>query len=297
MRRERPTLVHCIALRAVIAGGLAAKVMSVPGLILAPTGLGYLWVRHTPLAQCVRSLLRIAISVFLNTRRTKFLFENPDDARALGLDPDKTNKVTLVRGAGVDPLAFPAQPYRTGPGLRLALVARMIGSKRVEDAVAAVQLAQAAGHAVTLDIYGAPDPENPDSLSETQLRAWSLKPGISWHGPTKDVVTVWRESDAALLLSLGEGLPRSLVEAMACARAIITTDAPGNRLVVEDGVNGFLVSPHTPEQAALAIGKMADDKQRVWHMGEASRQRFESGFTSEAVNSAVIALYRRSLAR
>ena len=294
---ERPDIIHCIALRTVVTGGVAARLAHVPGIVLAPTGLGFLWSHDHVAARLTRRLIRLMVSHVLDTPRTLFLFENPDDARALGLDPRDRSKITLVRGAGVDPSAFPAQPPRHDDTLRLAVVARMIASKRIADAVAAVGLAQAAGHRVSFDIYGAPDPVNPASYTRRELDAWSRLPGITWRGPTRDVAAVWREADAAILLSTGEGLPRSLVEALASARAIITTDAPGNNIVVEDGINGFLVPPADPGAAAVAIGRLADDRQMLARMGEAGRRRFENGFTAKDVTDTAMALYQRLLAQ
>ncbi|OQW82879.1 MAG: hypothetical protein BVN31_07130 [Proteobacteria bacterium ST_bin15] len=294
---EEPDIIHCIALRTVLTGGLAARLTGVRGTVLAPTGLGFLWSNDHFAARMARRLIRFIVSHVLDTPRTLFLFENPDDARALGLDPDDRSKITLVRGAGVEPAAFPPQPPRHDDTLRLAVVARMIASKRIADAVAAVGLAQAAGHRVSLDIYGAPDPVNPASYTQAELDAWSRLPGITWKGPTRDVTAVWREADGAILLSTGEGLPRSLVEALASARAIITTDAPGNNIVVEDGINGFLVPPGDPKAAAAAIGRLAGDRQMLARMGEAARRHFENGFTAKDVTDAAVALYRRLLAQ
>lgn len=292
MREERPHIVHCIALRAILTGGIAAWLEAVPTLVLAPTGLGYLWSRKGWAARSFRFVLRFIIGTLLNRRNTTFLFENPDDAAALGLDPNDDTKVTLVKGAGVDGADFQPLPLPVGDELRLAVVARMIETKRIADAVEAVRLAQQAGAHVTLDIYGAPDPSNPASLQDGTLLAWSRLPGIAWHGPTTDVASVWAKSHAAILLSTGEGLPRSLVEALASARAIITTDAPGNRIVVADGINGFLVPVGAPDQAAFAIKRLAGDKNLQVSMGQASRARFEEGFTSAQVTSAVAILYR-----
>jgi len=292
----RPDIVHAIALHAILTGGIAGRLCNVPSMVLAPTGLGFLWSSDRVKARLGRFVLRTIIGRLLNRRNTAFLFENPDDARELGLDPNDKAKITLVRGAGVDPALFPATPLLTGTGLRLALVARMIASKRIADAVEAVRLAQTLAPGITLDLYGAPDPNNPVAIGEAQLRAWSALPGITWHGATNNILDVWTRSDAAILISTGEGLPRSLVEALASARAIITTDAPGNRIVVEDGVNGLLVPPGDVEAAAHAVAKLAGDRELLRRMGKASRARFEDGFTLQAVTTTTVSLYRRLIA-
>ena len=120
----------------------------------------------------------------------------------------------------------------------------MLWSKGIDVAVEAVRLARAKGAAIELSLYGAPDPSNPKAIPEKTLKAWSAEPGIAWHGATRDIAGVWREHHVACLPSRGgEGLPRTLLEAAACGRAIVTTDVPGCRTLVRHDVEGLLVPP------------------------------------------------------
>jgi glycosyltransferase involved in cell wall biosynthesis len=284
---ERPALVHAIALKPVLIGGLVARLAGVPARVLAPTGLGLLWAAEGAKAEAARAAVRAGVRL-ADGPGVRFLCENPDDPRALGLDPAR---VTLVAGAGVPAADFPPRPD-PGPGpLRVAVVARMLASKGIADAVAAVRIARARGLDVSLDLWGAPDPSNPRSIAEDELRAWSAEPGVAWRGRTSDASAVWREAHVAMLLSHGgEGLPRTLVEAAASARPILTTDVPGCREVVADGREGCLVPPRAPERAAEALERLADPALRA-RMGAAARARFERDMTADAVNARVRALY------
>ena len=121
---------------------------------------------------------------------------------------------------------------------------RMIWSKGIDLAVAAVGLCRNRGYDVTLSLCGAPDTSNPRAISEEQLQAWGDFEGVAWLGPTRDVRTIWAAHHVACLPSRGgEGLPRTLLEAAACGRAIVTTDVSGCRTLVRTGIDGLVVPP------------------------------------------------------
>ena len=292
VRDEDPDIVHCIAMRPVVFGGIAAKIARAKGLVLAPTGLGRLWMDVGPRAAATRSVIRFLVGSWFRGPKTHYLFENEDDPHEFGFDlraPD----VTIVGGAGVDPKAFPLTQERPGSPIRVAVVARMIWPKGIAEAVEAVALARSRDVPVELHLFGDPDPSNKDLIPETSLRAWSLQPGIHWHGWTPDVARVWRESHVALLLTnYREGLPRSLIEAAASGRPIVTTQAAGCRELVRDGTEGFLVRPGDIEAAAGALASLASDASLRARMGAAAHAQFQERFTEYAVTSKVAQVYR-----
>src|SRR5262245_26647551 len=290
VRDERPDVVHCIALRMVVLGGLAARLGGVRRLVLAPTGLGHLWSNDGVNERVARALVRLVVRWRINGPDTRYLFENTDDPREFGLDPDKP-PVTIVPGAGVDPDEFRPAP-EPAPPLKVAVVARMIAPKGISEAVAAVRAARALGAPIELHLYGAPDSSNRRSCTEAELRRWSAEPGIMWHGATRDVAGVWRQSHIAMLLTwYREGVPRSLIEAAACGRPIVTTDAPGCRDLVRDRREGLLVPLRDAEAAARALVKLAGDADLRVRLGAAARVRFLERFTEDAVRQSVAAVY------
>jgi glycosyltransferase involved in cell wall biosynthesis len=291
VRDEQPDIVHCIALRMVVLGGVAARIAGAKRLVLAPTGLGHVWSNHGPIEGVARALARLVVGRWLKRPDTRYLFENTDDPREFGLDPDKP-PVTIVPGAGVDPAAFAPAPEPPAPPVKVAVVARMIAPKGIAEAVAAVRGARALGAAVELHLYGAPDPSNRRSCGEAQLRQWSSEPGITWHGPTRDVARVWHDMHVAMLLTwYREGVPRSLIEAAASGRPIITTNSPGCRDLVRDGREGFLVPLHDSEMAARALVALSQDVDLRQRLGAAARQRFLERFTEQQVRATVASLY------
>jgi glycosyltransferase involved in cell wall biosynthesis len=173
----------------------------------------------------------------------------------------------------------------------------MIAPKGIAEAVASVRLARERGSPVELHLFGTPDSENPTSYTEADLRRWTAEPGIHWHGRSEDAPAVYRDHHVALLLSHREGLPRSLVEAAASGRAIVTSNVVGCREVVRDGVEGLLVPLGDVEAAAWALARLAGDPTLRAQMGRAGRARFEQKFTEAAVMQAVSRLYLQACGR
>jgi glycosyltransferase involved in cell wall biosynthesis len=295
IRTEQPTIVHCVSLSMMVLGGLAARAVRRRQIVLAPTGLGYVWVERGPVAAIVRSVVRRIVGYLLRRPGTVCVFENAEDPREFGLDPAGP-KVVLVGGAGVDPRAFQFGPAPPAPPLKIALLARMIRPKGIAEAVAAVRRAQALGAAVELDLYGAPDPSNRTSYAEADLHRWASEPGMHWHGATDDVARVYGAHHVAMLLSVREGLPKCLVEAAASGRPIVATDVPGCREVVRQGREGYLVPPGDVDAAAHALVALAGDQALRRRLGAAANARFHERFTIAAVTAVFADLYRSLLA-
>ena len=179
----------------------------------------------------------------------------------------------------------------------IALVARMLRSKGVLEAAAAVRRLRAQGLPVELVLAGPTDPDNSDSLADDTMQALAAEPGIEWLGRVDDVREVWRRAAIAVLPSTyGEGLPKALLEAAACARPIVATDMPGCREIVRPGETGLLVPPHDAGALVDALATLAADAERRQTMGRAARLLAEGDFSEQRVASQTLALYRAALA-
>lgn len=295
---EKPDILHCIALKPIALAGLAGKLAGVERRVYALTGLGFLGARQGVLAAAARFAAIAWLRGAIDGPQVRFLFENPDDPVTLGLDPQDAAKVAIVGGAGVDPLILMPSPMPPAPPLKAALVARMLWSKGVDLAVEAVRLARAEGAKVTLTIHGAPDPSNPKAIPEATLQEWAARPGIAWAGPTRDIEGVWKAHHLCILPSRGgEGLPRTILEAAACGRAILTTDVPGCRSFVRDGQDGMVVPADDAAALARALIVLARSPGLAERMGDSARARLLDGHTERDVMNAVKALYLRLLGR
>jgi glycosyltransferase involved in cell wall biosynthesis len=299
MRQEQPDIVHLIALRSIIVGGLAARLAGISRRVIALTGMGFLGASDSLKARMARTAMRRYIRLVVDGPQARFLFENRSDPLLLGHDPDDAGKVLIVGGAGVDPDVLAPAPLPDGDTLKLAMIGRMLWSKGPDTAVEAVRLARASGTDVELSLYGAPDPLNPKAVDMETLMAWGREPGITWQGKISQaaVPAVWAANHAAVMPSRGgEGLPRAILEAAACGRAVLTTDVPGCRDLIRDGVEGILTPPGDAARLAGSIAKLAADRALLRRMGTAARERILDGYTEAAVSEAVVGLYRDMLA-
>lgn len=299
-RAERPDILHHVALKPVLFGAIAARMAfgrsRGPAQIAAVAGLGSgikagrLLARIGDLA--LRRALRFAV------RGGRIIVQNPEDGAALIGFGAKPERIALIRGSGIDIDHFrPLPEPPTAPGITVAFVARMLRSKGVLDAIAAVRRLRAQGLAVDLLLAGPTDPDNTDSLDKAALRALAAEPGIEWLGYVEDVREVWRRAAIAVLPSTyGEGLPKALLEAAACGRAIVATDTPGCRDIVRSGETGLLVPPHDVGALAEAIAALASDPERRQRMGAAGRTLAEREFAEAIVAEQTLALYRAALA-
>jgi glycosyltransferase involved in cell wall biosynthesis len=300
-RAERPDLVHHVALKPVLFGGLARRLAfagsaEAPAVVDSITGLGSGFSYTSLAARLRRPWLGIGLRATAGRDRGWVVVQNPEDRAALirlGLDP---GRIALIRGSGVDPTSFLPLPDPRTPTVTVALVSRMLQEKGVLDAVAAIRLLRARGMPVELLLAGPTDLDNRGSLTTNRLSSLASEPGINWLGPVADVRDVWRRAAIAVLPSTyGEGVPKALLEAAACARPIVATDVPGCREVVRSGETGFLVAPKDVEGLAAAIAALADDPARRVAMGGAGRALIEHEFAEDVVARETLAVYRAAV--
>ncbi|WP_333843179.1 glycosyltransferase family 4 protein, partial [Pelomicrobium sp.] len=220
------------------------------------------------------------------------IVQNPDDAaavRRLGVTPER---IRLISGAGVDGELFSPRPEPDGAPV-VMLASRLLWDKGVGEFVEAARRLAGRGRFV---LVGAPDPDNPASVSEADLRGWVSEGVVEWWGAREDMPAVLNQAHIVCLPSYREGLPKVLLEAMACGRPVIATDAPGCRDCVRDGDNGLLVPIRDAGALAGAIARLLDDPALRRRMGERGRERAVEEFSQERVIAATLAVYREALA-
>ncbi len=296
-RRERPDLVHHVAMKPVVLGGVAARLAGVPAVVHALTGLGTLFLGRSTRARLVRRGVGLALRRLLDHGRSRVILQNQDDLGTLVaagiLRPERS---VLIRGSGIDTGHFQALPEPPAPPVTAAYVGRMLEDKGIRTLIAAQQALQRQGRAVRLVLAGTPDPDNVTSIPERELTAWAGLPGIAWPGWCGDVRAVWAAAHIAVLPSRREGLPKSLLEAAACGRAIIATDVPGCREIARAGENALLVPPGDPAALAEALARLAEDAELRHRFAAASRRLVETDLAADRVGAATVALYRELLA-
>jgi glycosyltransferase involved in cell wall biosynthesis len=301
-RRERPDILHHVALKPVLFGGFARALAfrhadETPASIDSVMGLGSGFSATTLAARLRRPPLGVALRLAAASGLGRVVVQNPEDGDALAELGIDHQRIALIRGSGVDVRHFAPLPMPDGNTVTVALVSRMLRDKGVLDAVAAIRRLRERGLAIELVLAGPTDADNAGSLSAASLSALAVEPGITWLGAVADVRLVWRRAAIAVLPSTyGEGVPKALLEAAACARPIVASDVPGCREAVRPGKNGILVPPRDIDALAGAIAALAADPARREAMGRAGRALAERCFAEEIIARETLALYRAALA-
>ncbi len=181
-------------------------------------------------------------------------------------------------------------PEPEGP-ITYGFVGRLLTDKGIRALVAAHDIVRGQGLETNLIIAGNPDPANPASVTLQEVNEWTKRPGITWLGHIKDISSLWRRCHFAVLPSHREGLPGSLMEAAACGRAMIATDAPGCREIVIEDQTGLLVPIEDPRALAQAIMKLAAAPELRARYGKAARQLVVSKLSATIIGSSIVRLY------
>jgi len=294
---EEPDAVHLIAMKPMVLGAIALRLVPTKHAVLHMTGLGLLAVSTSPVMRLYRRVALRLIASLLRKPSSYLLVENPDNLaalRAAGASPGA--RFAMLGGAGVDPEAFPALPPPENAVPVAAFVGRMIRAKGIDVLMAAFDRLAGRNEKLELEVCGESDTGTPDAIDAGALEDWCKLSGSRWQGHVDDIREVWRRADIFVLPSRGEGMPRALLEAAACARPLVVTDVPGCRHFVRDGVEGFVVPPDDPVALADALQCLARDPELRKRMGEAARLRLLHGYTEAHVKQSLRAAYQSLLA-
>jgi glycosyltransferase involved in cell wall biosynthesis len=294
LQREQPALVHGFTIKCAVYGSLAAKMASIPARINAVAGMGYVFTSGQLKARMLRPVVRGLLRLALGGEQARLILQNSDDVKlfrqAALVDP---SHIRLIRGSGVDCTSFAvasARQPRDG-STRVLLASRILWDKGVGEYVAALRQLRAQGYTVHAMLAGAPDPGNPAAVPEQIIQGWVDEGLVTWLGHVDDMMALLGSVDIVVLPSYREGLPKSLVEAAACGLPLVTTDVPGCREVVSDGIDGLLVPVRDSEAIAQAIRRLLDDPALARRLGEAARIKAQNYFDERIVIERTLAVY------
>jgi glycosyltransferase involved in cell wall biosynthesis len=292
-RKIKPLLVHHVTIKPVILGTLAARILKVPSVVNAVSGLGYSFSSNRPRRWALHRIVGLAYRLCLSHPNMTVIFQNPDD-RA---DFSKWTGITslnseLIAGSGVDVDEFRPTP-EPDTMTRVTLPARMLRDKGVIEFCKAIGNLKQQGVLIEGILAGGIDPDNPESLTTAELHQLELRYGVRWIGHCKDVASLFALTHIICLPSYREGLPKVLIEASAAGRAIVTTDVPGCRHVVEDAVTGILVPSGNVGALTDAIARLASSAELRHRLGHAARLRAEREFALDKIISSTLLLYEK----
>lgn len=289
-RRERPDVVHHVALKPIVYGSMARWFAPVGLTVNAIAGLGFAFIGSTVRARVVQRALKLALRCLLRGRRSRVVVQNADDATVVQTLGVPKTRVRIIRGAGVDPVRFSVSDEPPGDVVVTA-VSRLLWDKGIGELVEASRLLRERGCAVVVRLVGAAGDDNPASIPHRTVEGWVRDGLVEWTGHRDDIPAVWREAHIAVLPSYREGLPKALLEAAACGRPIVATDVPGCKEIAQRDENALLVPPRDAVSLADAIETLVNDPAMRARFGKASRRLVESNFTEATIAAQTLALY------
>jgi glycosyltransferase involved in cell wall biosynthesis len=292
MREVRPNLVHTLRLKGMVYGGIAARRAQVPAIVYGTTGLGYAFGTQGFFPAALRMVVKPGLRAALRHPNCCLVVENPDDESTLAQQGIITAGSARVITSGVDLQQFPLLPQPQGAPM-VVFVARMLWEKGVGEFVAASKSLQDKGIAARFVLVGELDPDNRSAVSSEQLNAWKCSGTVEYWGWQANLLEVFAKAAVVCLPSYyREGVPHVLMQAAACGRAIVTTDAPGCRQIVRDRQNGLLVPVRDAHSLALALEELIANPDLRLRMGMEGRALVEREFSQERINAETLKIYR-----
>ncbi len=295
-RREMPFVVHNFTVKCVLEGGVAAAAAGVPATVNAVAGMGYIFSSKSFKARLLRPLIRLLLSRVVTGRRSRLILQNSDDVDAfVASGVADENRIHLIKGSGVDLERFrPREKKRfSGVETRVLLAARLLWDKGVAVYVDAAMKLRQMGLPIRLSVAGSYDQGNPGAIPQDVLDQWRQEGFVDFLGHVDDMATLFSEVDIVVLPTwYGEGVPRSLVEAAACALPLIATNIPGCTEIISDGVGGILIPVRNSDALADAIRKMHENPEWARALGLAARERALNEFDENIVIRRTLDVYR-----
>jgi glycosyltransferase involved in cell wall biosynthesis len=291
--KEKPQVVHHVSLKPITYGSIVAKIVKTPKVINAFSGLGYLFINKEKNLISFLILTKILRFVFKNNK-LEYIIQNEDDKNILhsyfNID---LSKIYLIKGSGIDLTFFQYTAPVKKPTVQIVLPSRMLWDKGVGEFVeASLILSKKYLNNIEFILCGGLDYGNKSSIHKDQLLNWQKNSSIKWLDHQDDIKKIIIDSDIIVLPSYREGLPKVLIEACGIGRPIVTTDVPGCRDVVTEGINGFLVPPKNSVLLSLAIEKLILNEDLRIKMGYHARLLAEKEFCVNDVIQKTLFMYK-----
>jgi len=300
IRKIKPDIVQLFTIKPVIFGGICARILGLRNIISYITGLGYLFTNKNSVTSIKMRIILKLYQISLKIRGMRIICENTKDIqiiqnhviRDFKFHHSQTYK--LIPGAGIDLNLFKVTPFPDGVPI-VILPARMLSDKGVMEFVEAAKNLNAQKVNARFCLVGLPDPGNLASITSKQLEEWKRQGFVEIWGHRLDMPQVFSDASIVVLPSYREGMPKSLLEASACGRPIVTTDVPGCRDAIKPNQTGILVPVRDSQALAVAIQTLLEDPHLRQKMGTAGRRRAEELFCEQKISSAHLNIYEEIL--
>lgn len=288
----KPDVVHHVTMKPVIYGSLVSKLTKVNGTLNAISGMGYNFTSERK--SLVQRIMLKLMKIGFNQDNLAFVFQNNDDyleTKSLQVLKED-NKIFMIKGSGVNLDVFKKSEFIEKEKINILFPARMLWDKGVLELIKASEILKEEYEGkVKFILAGLADSGNKAGVTQAYLRDNEVEGYLEWVGYQNDMITLYKESDIVVLPSYREGMPKSLIEACAIGRPIITTQAVGCKECVDQGVNGFRVPVKSVNELASAIKKLIDSPELRQKMGGNSRLKAEREFSLNTVVDKHLEIY------
>jgi len=294
-KEQKADIIHHVSLKPVIYGSFIARILKKPTVLNAVSGLGYVFTgKHKGSGIVQRTMLSIMRYGF-NRDNLAFIFQNQDDYHKLlqlGAVYDK-NIIHFIKGSGVDLSLYQDKAPVTNEKVKILFPARMLWDKGIDELRAASTLLKKDYKTkASFVLSGRDDDGNKAGVPLSYLNEWTDGNYVNWIGHSENMIKTFGEADIVVLPSYREGMPKSLIEAAAMGKPIVTTNAVGCKECVDDNINGFLVPVKSTKELAEALAKLIDDPKLRKTMGKASRIKAEEEFNIDSVIEKHLEIYQ-----
>jgi glycosyltransferase involved in cell wall biosynthesis len=292
IRRLNPDIVHFITIKPVLYGGIASRLAGIKYRAASISGLGYVFVANGLRAKVFRFFISIGYRMALKDKRIRVIFQNPEDKTLLiKSGAIFEQQAIILKGSGVSLNSYPYAPEPEDIPV-VTFASRLLKDKGVEEFVQAAELLKTRGVPARFWLVGDADPGNPATVSQQKINAWHEADIVEILGYRSDIPRLFSQSNIIALPSYyGEGLPKVLVEAAACGRAVVTTDHPGCRDAIKPDKTGLLVPVRDAVALADAIQRLIENPDLRKSMGQAGRELAEREYAIENIVNAHLDIY------
>ena len=296
-KKEKPDIVHLVTIKPYLYGGIISRFTGVQNLVSAISGLGTLFVHKDLKSRFLRLLLYPLYYLAFNHSNQKVIVQNEDDAKVLvRWGVLNSNKVRLIRGSGVNLKNF-INPRESEGIPVICFAARLLVDKGVYEFVSAARILKDRGVQARFCLAGDLDLNNPTSLNVKDLNNLKNESCIDILGFQKNIASLYARSHIICLPSYREGLPKTLIEAAAASRAVVTTDVPGCRDVIIPNSTGLLVPVKNSRKLADALQWLIEHPKERINMGKAGRKLAEKEFQIEKIVKNHLKIYQELIAK
>lgn len=298
IKKINPDIVHLVTIKPVLLGGIAARLTNISAVVTAISGLGYMYSNKGFISKIKRKILSVFYYCSLNHKNQVVIFQNIDDKSRLGsVNRSIYTKSILIPGSGVDLSLYTVKNFNKHTPV-VMFASRLLASKGVREFVNVAKIINKKESIARFVLVGSIDLSNPESITQKEIDLWRDEGNVEIWGHRNNMHEVIPLANIVVLPSYyGEGLPKVLIEAAACGRAVITTDHPGCRDAIINGSTGVLVPVKNVSLLSKMILNLISDPIYCENLGLSGRKMAEERFDINQVVSNHMHVYKELLSK